>query len=437
MKNTYIQEFFDFIEKAVSPFHAVECMKNKLNAEGFTELKEADKWELIPGGEYYVTRNESSIIAFKLPEVLEDYHFQICASHSDSPTYKVKNVPELEGIAGYLKLNVEPYGGMIDSTWLDRPLSLAGRVVISDKKKIYSKNVYINKDILLIPNLAIHLNREINKGYEYNKQTDLQPLFSAGKLGKGDMEKMLKKELKLKDEEIIGMDLYLVNRQKPSLWGYKDEFISAPKLDDLSAAFTSLCGFIAGKNTDGISVLCCFDNEEVGSGTMQGALSTFLKDTLVRIGHNLNKTDEDYHTAIAKSFMLSFDNAHAVHPNHPEKYDSENRCYMNKGIVIKENAAQKYTTNAISRAIVKKVCDKAKVPSQTFANRSDMAGGSTLGNLSNTQVSLMSADIGIAQLAMHSSYETAGSKDLDYAVKVVKEYYDSKIKIDGTNAELL
>jgi len=436
MKKIYVSDFINFIDKAVSPFHSVDIMKSELAANGYEELKEGREWEIIPGKGYYVTRNDSSLIAFKIPENIKDYHFQICASHSDSPTYKVKNVAEINNVKEYIKLNVEPYGGMIDSTWLDKPLSLAGRVVIDGKKKIYSKNLYIDKDILLIPNLAIHMNREINKGYEYNKQVDLCPLFSAGKMEKGDFEKMLKKELKIKDEEIVGMDLYLVNRQKALVWGYMDEFISAPKLDDLSAAYTALTGLINSDNKDNISVMCCFDNEEVGSGTMQGALSTFLKDTLIRINRGLGMSDENYYQAVAKSFMLSFDNAHALHPNHPEKYDSENRCYMNKGIVIKENAAQKYTTNALSRGIVKKICDKAKVPTQTYANRSDMAGGSTLGNLSNTQVSLLAADIGLAQLAMHSSYETMGSKDIDYAVKAVKAYYDAHILIDGSNVEL-
>ena len=355
----------------------------------------------------------------------------MCASHSDSPTYKIKNIPQLDGPGEYIRLNVEGYGGMIDSSWFDRPLSIAGRVLIKEADgAIASKLLYIDKDILLIPNVAIHFNREINDGYKYNRQVDLCPLFSAGKLKKGDFDGMLAEALDTEPEAILGKDLFLVNRQKPTVWGYGDEFISSPKLDDLQCAFASLKAFLAAGNDSVINVYCCFDNEEVGSNTKQGAMSTFLYDVLQRINENIGGSQEAYRRAVAASFMVSCDNAHAVHPNHPEKTDAENRVFMNKGIVLKESANQKYTTDALSRAVFSEICRKAQVPVQSFANRNDNAGGSTLGNLSNTHVSVNAVDIGLAQLAMHSSYETAGVLDTDYAVKALTQFYESDIRIE-------
>ncbi|MGN1277695.1 MAG: M18 family aminopeptidase, partial [Floccifex sp.] len=231
-------------------------------------------------------------------------------------------------------------------------------------------------------------------------------------------------------KDILGKDLFLVNRQEPVIWGYKDEFVSTPKLDDLQCAFASLKAFLQGKNDHGINVYCCFDNEEVGSNTKQGAMSTFLYDVLKRINIGLSKTEDEFYQAIAKSFLVSCDNAHALHPNHPEKSDAVNRNYLNKGIVIKESANQKYTTDAFSRAVFTQICQNANVPVQVFANRSDMVGGSTLGNLSNTQVSLHAVDIGLPQLAMHSSYETAGIKDTAYAIEALTAYFNSDIEIE-------
>ena len=430
------KELLYFIEKSPSMFHSIETIRGYLDDAGFTYLPESHKWALErgnTGGMYYTVRNRSSIIAFKIGSAVEvdSYHFQMCASHSDSPTYKIKNVPQLDGPGEYIRLNVEGYGGMIDSSWFDRPLSIAGRVLVKEADgAIASKLLYIDKDILLIPNVAIHFNREINDGYKYNRQVDLCPLFSAGKLKKGDFDGMLAEALDTEPEAILGKDLFLVNRQKPTVWGYGDEFISSPKLDDLQCAFASLKAFLAAGNDSVINVYCCFDNEEVGSNTKQGAMSTFLYDVLQRINENIGGSQEAYRRAVAASFMVSCDNAHAVHPNHPEKTDAENRVFMNKGIVLKESANQKYTTDALSRAVFSEICRKAQVPVQSFANRSDNAGGSTLGNLSNTQVSVNAVDIGLAQLAMHSSYETAGVLDTDYAVKALTQFYESDIRIE-------
>lgn len=431
-------ELLRFIEKSPSMFQSIETIRGYLDDAGFTYLPESHKWTFGKGGTegtYYTLRNQSSIIAFKIGSAVDadSYHFQICASHSDSPTYKIKNISQLDGPGEYIRLNVEGYGGMIDSSWFDRPLSIAGRVLVKEEDgTISSRLLYIDRDILLIPNVAIHFNREINNGCKYNRQVDLCPLFSAGKLTTGDFDRMIADALCTKPEAILGKDLFLVNRQKPVLWGYGDEFISSPKLDDLQCAFASLKAFLTCKNAGVINVYCCFDNEEVGSNTKQGAMSTFLYDVLQRINENLGGSSEAYYRAVAGSFMVSCDNAHAVHPNHPEKTDDENRVFLNKGIVLKESANQKYTTDALSRAVFSQICKNAQVPVQSFANRSDNAGGSTLGNLSNTQVSVNAVDMGLPQLAMHSSCETAGALDTEYAVRALTRFYDTNIRIEDS-----
>lgn len=422
-------ELLEFIENSPSMFHSIETIKKYLKTAGFEYLPEGKKWTLAKGGKYYTTRNNTSVIAFKVGKELSDYHFQMTAAHSDSPTYKIKSVAELDGAGEYVKLNVEAYGGMIDNTWFDRPLSVAGRVLVKEGNSLVNKLLYIDKDILLIPNVAIHFNRTVNDGYKYNRAVDLCPLFSAGAVKKGEFDAMIAKEIGVDTKDIFGKDLFLVNRQKGIVWGYENEFVSSPKLDDLQCAFVSLKAFLNAENDKAVNVYCCFDNEEVGSNTKQGAMSTFLKDTLKRININLGKTEDEYYQAVAGSFLVSCDNAHAVHPNHPEETDTSNGSYMNKGIVIKESANQKYTTDAFSRSVFTHLCQQAGVPVQTFANRSDKIGGSTLGNLSNTQVSVNAVDIGLPQLAMHSSYETAGSKDTMYAIEVLEKYFGTNIKI--------
>ena len=284
--------------------------------------------------------------------------------------------------------------------------------------------------MVLIPNLAIHFNREVNNGYAFNRQTDLCPLFTAGALKEGDFDRMIADKLGTEPENLLAKDLFLVNRQRGCIWGAAEEFISSPRLDDLQCAFATLEGFLAAERKSGINLFCCFDNEEVGSNTRQGAKSTFLKDCLRRINGCLGFDEERYCRAVASSFLLSADNAHAVHPNHPEKTDAENRCFLNHGLVIKENAAQKYTTDAMSRAVIREICARAGEPYQQFANRSDLAGGSTLGNLSNIQVSLHAVDVGLPQLAMHSCYETAGAEDTGSAVRVFTEYFRTDIRIE-------
>lgn len=425
MTNT--EKLCQFIQSSPSCFHAVESIKKLLLEKGFEELSENKKWHLKENGSYYVTRNNSSIIAFKVGDDLKDYGFKMCASHSDSPTFKLKQISELECGKSYLRLNVEGYGGMIHSTWLDRPLSVAGRCYIKQENEVVMKLFYVDRDTLLIPNLAIHMNREINNGFKYNPQIDLCPLFEGKQYEEGDFKKMVAESCKVHADQILSMDAYLVCRTPYTIWGGKNEFVSSPKLDDLECAYTTLIGFMDGHCSKSVNVYCCFDNEEVGSTTRQGANSNFLETTLRRINGALGKDEEDYLCALANSFMVSADNAHAVHPNHPEKTDMKNCTYMNSGVVIKSNANQSYTTDSLSCSIFAQVCEKADVPVQFFANRSDERGGGTLGNISGSHVSVSTVDIGLAQLAMHSSYETAGVEDVDYMIRAMKMYYDSEI----------
>lgn len=422
------KKLLKFIEKSPTAFQAVTEMTKRLDKEGFEELKEEDHWKLKKGGNYYVTRNHSAIIAFSIPQKPGKFH--IMASHSDSPSLKIKENPEIEVENAYIKLNVERYGGMIMSPWFDRPLSVAGRLIVRQDGEIREKMVTVDRDLLVIPNLAIHMNREVNDGYKYNVQKDMLPLFSD-KEGKGRFMETVAEAAEVKTEDILGHDLFLYDRTPGTLWGVNEEFVSAPRLDDLQCAFSSVKAVIEGENSSSVSVAAIFDNEEVGSGTKQGADSTFLKDVLERINDSLGRTREQYLMAVASSFMISADNAHAVHPNHADVADPTNRPSINEGIVIKYNANQKYTTDAVSAAVFKALCKKVQVPVQTFTNRSDIAGGSTLGNISNAHVSLNTVDIGLPQFAMHSPYETAGVKDTCYLIKAATEFFNSCIVAEG------
>lgn len=419
------QEMTAFLKDCPTAFHAVQRIAAELEADGYERLQESSRWEIRPGGKYYVTRNDSSILAFHVGEKLQDFSFTITASHSDFPTFKIKEQPEL-GVRGkYIQLNTEGYGGMICSSWFDRPLSVAGRLIVKENGRFVTRLVKADRDLVLIPNVAIHMDRKINEGFAYNKQVDLLPLFGGGESRRGDFQRLMAEEAGVPESAVYGSDLYLYNRQEPSVWGAREEFVSAWHLDDLQCAYASLRGFLRGSHEQSVQVYACFDNEEVGSGTRQGAGSTFLQDVLRRICLGLGRTEEDYYRAVAGSFMVSADNAHGVHPNHPEKTDAENCVYMNEGIVIKSHAGQKYTSDAVSTALFREVCERAGVPVQFYANRSDMAGGSTLGNISSLKVPLRTVDIGLAQLAMHSAYETAGVKDTGYLIKATEAFYAS------------
>ena len=446
MNQNIATELTQFIKESPSAFHAVATMKKEFLNHGFTQLQENERWNLNAGSSYFVTRNDSSIITFTIPENSFD-GMRIMASHSDSPSFKIKENPEMEA-AHCIKLNVEKYGGMILSTWLDRPLSVAGRLAVKNGNGIEGRLVNIDRDLCVIPNVAIHMNREMNKGVEYNPQVDLLPLLAdvsfdeydthttydaqtASENAEEQPETVEKPTLAalaaeaagVDAETILGEDLFLYTRQEGKMIGAKGEFVLSPRLDDLQSAFALTKAFTESTPAEYINVCAVFDNEEVGSGTRQGADSTFLEDILQRIAEGLQADHSSYLRWVADSFLISADNAHAVHPNHPEKADPANRPYLNGGIVIKYHGSQKYTTDGISAAKMKDYCERAKVPYQTYANRSDIAGGSTLGNISTAHVSVSSVDIGLPQLAMHSAVETAGMKDTEYAVRALKEFW--------------
>lgn len=429
------RELLTFIDRSPSCFHAVRNMRNELELFGFQRLEESREWRICRGGQYYVTRNDSSLIAFRIPEN-EFRGFQIAASHSDSPTFKIKENVEITVDKHFTKLNVEGYGGMIMSPWFDRPLSIAGRAMVRKEGVIHTQLVHLDRDLLLIPNLAIHMNREVNSGMSYNIQSDLLPLF-GDETACGSLMKMIAQEIDVPQEDILSTDLYLYNRMKGTIWGANEEFLSAPRLDDLQCAFASLRGFLQAPAGKSVAVYCVLDNEEVGSGTKQGAASTFLYDTLTRLNTALGRSMEQYHMALASSMMLSADNAHSVHPNKADKTDPSNRPYLNGGVVVKYNANQKYTTDAVSAAMLRMLCERVQVPLQSFANRSDMPGGSTLGNISNTKVALNTVDIGLAQLAMHSPYETAGVLDTDYLIRLAAAFFSSAVEAAGDGAYCL
>ena len=416
------QELLDFLETCPTSFHTIHKMKQMLEGNGFQQLKENTKWEIRLGGNYYVTRNDSSLIAISIP-LHPKQGYRIIASHSDSPCFKIKENPEMSVDGKYIKLNVERYGGMICSSWFDRPLSVAGRVIVKENGELKSKLVSIDRDLVMIVNQAIHMDREINNGHKYNAQKDMLPLYGSIE-AEGSFLQQIAETAQIREEDILGHDLFLYNRQKGSIWGAKEEYISCGRLDDLQCVYGSLQGFLQGEKTQHIALHCVFDNEEVGSGTKQGAASTFLYDTLTRINGSLGLSQEDYLMHLADSFMISADNAHALHPNYEENMDPKNKPVINGGIVIKYNANQKYCTDAVSAAMFKDLCQSAGVPVQTFVNRSDMAGGSTLGNIANTQVSIRTVDIGLPQLAMHSSYETAGIKDTESLIRAFTAFFE-------------
>lgn len=415
------RDLLHFIAKSPSPFHAARGIKTAFVYDHAIELREEDDWELSPGHKYVVTRNGSAVIAFTLPQEMPR-DFRVIAAHCDSPTFRIKENPELAD-GPYVRLNVEGYGGMIMSTWLDRPLTVAGRVVVREKGNLAVRLISAGKPLLVIPSLAIHMNREVNQGYRWNIQKDLLPLYGM-KGGQISFMDVVAAEALTQKEKILGYDLSLVPLTPGTVWGAEDEFISAPRLDDLQCAFAAFRGYTMGPKEKHISIFALFDNEEVGSLTRQGAASTFLADTLTRLCAALGLSEAQKLAMLARSFLISADNAHAVHPNYAAESDPVNRPVLNGGIVLKFNAQQKYCTDGLTAARFRALCEDAKVPVQVFTNRSDHAGGSTLGNLSQAQVALPSVDIGLPQLAMHSAYETAGAKDTAYLVLAAAKFFE-------------
>ena len=413
-----IENLCSYLDRSHSVYHAQTGIVEELKKAGYVHLAEQDNWTLVPGGKYYVSRGGTSVLAFRVPEG-KILGFMMSASHCDRPGFKVKENFELA--SAYTRLAVERYGGLIISTWLDRPLSIAGRVTVETEDGIETKLVDIDKDLLLIPNVAIHMNRQINDGYKWNPAVDTLPL-AGSKEAAGKLAAMLEEEA---GGKILGHDLYLYVRQKASRWGIDGEYISAAGLDDLECVWGCTQGFLKAETTQAIPVLCVFDSEEVGSCSVQGAGSTLLDDVLTRICQGLNL---DYQQMLTQSFLVSADNAHAVHPNHPELADPANAPVMGQGLVLKFNANLSYCTDGVSAAIFRKVCKGAGVHIQTYCNRADIPGGSTLGRISLGQVSVLTADIGLPQLAMHSCYETAAASDAVGLEKAMSAFYSTALE---------
>ncbi len=429
------RKLLDFIAASPTAWHAVENLSLRLRAEGYRELYEQAPWKALPGGKYFVRRNGSALLAFRLPtESLQG--FRLMAAHADSPSFKIKENAAVPTGGLYTRLNVEGYGGMISSSWLDRPLSVAGRVAVRTEAGVELRLVNVQRDLLLIPNLAIHMDRSINESKRWDPNTDMLPLFGDAEQAE-EFARLIAGEAGCAPEDLLATELLLYPRTPGCIWGAAGEYISSPRLDDLQCVFACADGFLQSGDSDCVPMLCVFDNEEVGSATRQGADADFLERTLERIADVLGLSEEDYACCLAGSFLVSADNAHAVHPNHPEFSDRNDRPTMNRGVVIKWNAAQRYTSDALSAAVFAEICRRAEVPVQRYSNRADLPGGSTLGNLSTRHVALCAVDIGLAQLAMHSAYETAGARDTALLIRAAKAYYETRLCRQGEGFVLL
>ncbi len=425
----FAKDLMDFIDKSPSSFHVVKSVKEVLDKEGFKEIKFQDKWELEKEGKYYVIKNNSAIIGFIVGKgEVEQDGFKLIGAHTDAPTFKIKPNPEMTVGDKYLKLNTEVYGGPILNTWFDRPLSVAGRVTVKTENPLRPEELLIDmeKPIMVIPNLAIHMNRNVNEGVKVNPQTDTLPLLSMVNKGfeKEDfLLSLIAENLDVKKDDILDFELFLYGVEKGALVGLNEEFISIGRLDDLAMVHAGLKGLIDSQVANATNVLVCFDNEEVGSTTKQGAASPMLRTILERITLAMGKTKEDYYRALSNSFLISADMAHALHPNYTGKQDPTNRPVINGGPTIKISAKQSYTTDSISSAVYEGICKSAGVPVQKFVNRSDERGGSTIGPISSTQIDISSVDIGNPILGMHSIRELGGVLDHYYVYKSFQEFY--------------
>lgn len=414
-----VLDLMQYLDMAHSSYHAVKGLKDMLEDAGYMPISESSRWELMPGGKYYVTRGENALMAFRVP-VTEPCGFMMTASHCDRPGFKVKTNADLTG--KYTRLSVERYGGLLIGPWLDRPLSVAGRVLVQTENGVRSRLVDIDRDLLLIPSVAIHMNRQANDGYAWDAKTDVIPL-----MGSADNEGKLNALLhRVAGGTVLSHDLYLYVREKAKVWGIEEEYLSAQALDDLACAWCCARAFIEARESEAINVLCVFDGEEVGSMTNQGAGSNFLKTVLGRICAALQV---DMDQLLAQSVMVSADNAHALHPNHPELADPQNAPLVGGGPVLKYNANMRYTTDGVTAALMQQIAHAAGVPLQSYCNRADMPGGSTLGNVSLGQVSVLSVDIGLPQLAMHSCYETCARQDVLDLVELARSFYSCSLEV--------
>ena len=426
-----MKDFLSFLKTSYTAFHAANNICEILDENGFIKINESDKWNLKENGKYYFTRNSSSVIAFTIPANLDELSYNITAAHLDSPTFKLK--PNFKMVKSkYEILNTEVYGGAIYNTWFDRPLNIAGRVMVKNGNKIETKLFSFDKAICMIPNLPIHYNRDVNNGVSLNPQVDTLPIVSMNL--EDDLLDLMAKKLNCKKDDILSFDLYLALLDRGCYAGINDEFIMAPQIDNLECSHTLIDALISSNNSKSVNVCALFDNEEIGSRTRQGAASTILSTALERIAISLNKSKEEYLCSLANSFFVSADNAQGYNPAHPEKFDPTNDCHINGGIVIKNAARGSYTTDGASLAYFKMLCDLVGAKYQLNTNRSNIPGGSTLGAISLSSVSIPSIDIGLAQLAMHSAYETAGSYDIAELKKAIVKFYNTHLKSvsDGT-----
>ncbi len=433
MKNQLNDELIAFLNESHNEYLAANAIRNILSKSGFKEIKENETWNLKENSKYFFLRNGNSLVAFVTPYRLNksDFYYKIVSSHLDSPALKLKENPAVS-TNFYEKWKVEVYGGLINSTYVDRPLGLAGRLIVKTENGLETRIVDTKKAVAIIPNVAIHQNRNINNGFVYNPQVDLLPIVGTSEKAHY-FDEIISSFLK-DDEELVSYDLYLYNFDKAQYVGFNDDLICGQKEDDLSSAFLSLKALIDSEtnyNETGIKVAAFFNNEETGSLSFSGADSDLLKSTLRRIALSFNAKEDEYLTAIKKSFVLSADNGHAIHPNHPEMSDDKNLCLLNKGILLKFNSNMAYTSDAFTSAFVKTLCKDNNIPYQVFFNRSDVRGGSTLGNISISQESILTADIGMPQLAMHSSFETIGSEDTKHMFNLMSCFYKTVFKIDN------
>lgn len=428
MSNTLVNGLLSFIDCSPSMFHAADAIIGQLESNGFTYLDPTSNWNLEKDGKYYVTSNHSAVIAFTINSTsIEDEGFKIVGAHTDVPGFRIKPNAQMTSET-YVKLNTEVYGGPIVNTWLDRPLSAAGRVALKSNNVLRPtiKLVDLEKPLLIIPNLAIHMNREVNNGVKLNTQKETLPILSYVKEkleGNVILEEVAKK-LNIAPSDILEMDLFLYPTEKSCMVGLKEEFISAARLDDLSMVYSGLYALLNSQTTKGINVLACFDNEEVGSTSKQGANSPFLSTTLERIAVSLNKSREDYFRALSSSFIISADVAHLLHPNYPEKSDPTNKVLPGNGPAIKLSASCSYTTDSDSFGVFANLCDTHNIPYQVFVNRSDERGGSTIGPVTASHLGVRSIDIGTPMLSMHSARELMAVADFIHTTSSMQAFYN-------------
>ncbi|MDO5038968.1 M18 family aminopeptidase [Clostridium sp.] len=429
MQKKLANELIDFLYNSPTAYHAASSVKEILDKEGFEELFESDSWKVKKGGKYYLKKNDSAVIAFNVGNgEIEKDGFRLIGAHTDAPGFKIKPNAEMVGENHYLKLNTEVYGGPILYTWFDRPLGIAGRVIVKGKSALKPevKLVNINKPVLVIPSLAIHMNRSVNEGYEFNKQKDTLPLagFVNESLEKEDLLlNLITEELGVNKEDILDFDLFLYEFEKGCIMGVNEEFISAGKLDDQWMVFAGIKALINSSDIDATKVMICIDNEEIGSLTAQGANSNLIRRTLERIAIALDKNTEEFFRALSNSIMISADLAHAVHPNLPEKHDPTNRPVLGNGPVLKIAASGSYSTEGVAAGIFEAVCKEANVPMQKFVNRSDVKGGTTIGPMSAADLCIPVVDMGAPILGMHSVRELATVKDNFYSVEAFTKFF--------------